>query len=109
MGMSGNDDDYEREETFEDDLYLVCHRCGKELEPGKGDWYQVSIKAVADPDVPGIDTDMSLYDISREIGDIVESVKGATERELLDDVYRNVTLHLCRPCFREWIEDPARR
>jgi hypothetical protein len=31
----------------------------------------------------------------------------ASERELCDQVYRRVTLHLCRACYEPWIENPA--
>ena len=95
--MSGN----------EEDVYLFCHRCGVDLQPGEGDWYQVAIEAVADPNPPAIISGMSAGEIDGEIAAIIESVKGATEKELLDEVYRNLTLHLCRGCFKEWIENPV--
>lgn len=91
----------------EDDVYLVCHRCGRDLVPGGGDWYLVNIEAVADPSPPDIDTDMSLSAIAREIERISESIGDCGEQELLDQVYRRMTVHLCRCCYEEWIEDPT--
>ena len=32
-----------------------------------------------------------------------------SEREMADQVYRRLTLHLCGKCYRKWIEDPAGR
>ena len=30
-------------------MSLICHRCGVELRPGSGDFYEVRIEALADP------------------------------------------------------------
>ena len=30
-----------------------------------------------------------------------------SERELLDQVHRRLVLHLCGPCYGQWIEDPV--
>ena len=35
-------------------------------------------------------------------------MRGMTEQELMDQVYRRLTIHLCGDCYRVWIEDPAR-
>jgi hypothetical protein len=31
-----------------------------------------------------------------------------SERELMDQVFRRLTIHLCGTCYRQWIEDPTR-
>jgi hypothetical protein len=30
-----------------------------------------------------------------------------SEQEWMDQVHRQLTLHLCRPCYRRWIENPT--
>jgi hypothetical protein len=83
---------------------LLCRRCGATLRPGKGDFYVVRIEAVADPYPP----DLSLEDFDRlDLEGILREIEGASEQELMDQVYRRLTIHLCGPCYRTWIEDPA--
>ncbi|MHC4715951.1 MAG: hypothetical protein ACYS5V_03215 [Planctomycetota bacterium] len=93
--------------TGEDDIPPLCHRCGAELTPGQGDFYVVRITAVADPTPPAI-TDADLArDIQAEIEELLRSLDNKSEQELLDGVYRRMTIHLCTPCYTRWIEDPA--
>jgi len=87
---------------------LLCHRCGVDLTPGEGDFYVVRIEAFADPTGPHI-TDADLdADIEAAIERILEELRGLSEAELMDQVYRRLTIHLCGRCYRQWIEDPAR-
>ncbi len=86
---------------------LLCHRCGVELTPGEGDFYVVRIEAFADPTGPNI-TDADLdADIDAAIEKTLEELRGLSEVELMDQVYRRLTIHLCGRCYRQWIEDPA--
>jgi hypothetical protein len=32
---------------------------------------------------------------------------GVTAQEALDQVYRRLVIHLCGPCYRNWIENPT--
>ena len=34
-------------------------------------------------------------------------MRDLSEQELIDQVYRRLTIHLCEPCYRQWIENPA--
>ena len=91
-------------------IYLVCHRCGCPLTPGEGNFYVVRIEAFADPTGPNIDLEQaSRMDIAAEIERLIDELKDMTEQELMDQVYRRLTIHLCGPCYRQWIEDPARK
>lgn len=93
-----------------DEAHLVCHRCGCSLTPGEGSFYVVRIEAFADPTGPNIDLDeANQMDIAAEIERLIDQMKDMTERELMDQVYRRLTIHLCGPCYRQWIEDPARK
>ena len=79
-----------------------------ELTPGEGDFYVVRIEAFADPTGPNI-TDADLdADIEAAIEKTLEELRGLSEVELMDQVYRRLTIHLCGRCYRQWIEDPAR-
>jgi hypothetical protein len=85
---------------------LLCARCLAELVPGSGDFYRITIEAVADPTPPSGD-DIPAEELRRRIEDILEQLEDVSEREALDQVYRRLTLHLCGPCYRRWIEDPV--
>jgi hypothetical protein len=89
------------------DAPLFCARCAAELHPGRGDFYLVRIEAVADPTSPAFSAEDLIRDAKAEIADLLGQLKGFSERELLDQVYRRVVLHLCTPCYRQWIEHPA--
>ena len=91
-----------------DQAHLFCHRCGCSLEPGEGNFYVVRIEAFADPTPPSLDLDQEGFDPGEEIDRLIEQMKDMSEQELMDQVHRRVTIHLCGPCYRQWIEDPAR-
>ena len=91
---------------------LFCHRCGAELTPGEGNFYIVRIEAFADPTPPRLDGDdspllMTAVEIDEEINNLIEQMKNMTERELMDQVYVRMAIHLCGRCYRQWIENPA--
>lgn len=88
-----------------DASHLLCHRCGRALEPGRGELYVVRIEAVADPYPPVIDADEP--DPSAEIEDLIRQLDEQSEQELMDQVHRRLTLHLCPPCYEKWIENPT--
>jgi hypothetical protein len=90
-----------------DDTPLFCDRCAKQLVPGKGDFYVVRIEAVADPSPPVFDDEDLEKDPREEIDRLIEQSRELTEQELLDQVFRRVTIYLCLRCYREWIEHPA--
>ncbi|MHC4217086.1 MAG: hypothetical protein ACYSU7_01390 [Planctomycetota bacterium] len=85
----------------------VCHRCGAELTPGEGSFYVVRIEAFADPTPPPLDDETSLAEISAEMEQLIESMSDLSPQELMDQVYRRLTLLLCRGCYHHWIENPT--
>ncbi len=85
---------------------LFCARCAAELQPGTGTFYQVTIEAVADPSPP-VATDESADELRRRIEETIAQLAGTSAQEALDQVYRRLVLHLCGPCYRVWIENPA--
>lgn len=91
----------------EESISLFCHRCGATLTPGEGNFYVVRILAVADPTPPCISEEDLAADIDAEIEQILEQAGQMDERELTDQVFRRLTIHLCGPCYRQWIEDPT--
>ncbi len=87
---------------------LLCSRCLATLTPGEGSFYVVRIEAVADPTPPSFSEEDLKRDVRAEIERLLRELRGITEQEALDQVYRQLTLYLCNACFRVWIEDPAR-
>jgi hypothetical protein len=84
-----------------------CARCTVELKPGAGDFYQVNIEAFADPTPPVLSAKDMETDVRRQIEQILAQMADVSPQEAMDQVYRRLTLYLCGPCYRHWIEDPA--
>jgi hypothetical protein len=78
------------------------------LTPGSGNFYRVTIEAVADPTPPAIADEDLARDHRAEIERLLAQLEGLSEEEALAQVCRRLTLHLCGPCYRQWIEDPTR-
>ena len=86
---------------------ILCARCLKTLQTGRGEFYVVTIDAVADPTPPTIFPGELAHDRSRDWRVIVAELQDVSSQEALDQVYRRVVVHLCNACFRKWIENPA--
>lgn len=86
---------------------LFCDRCARQLQPGKGDFYVVRIEALADPTPPSFSDEELVCDPRTEIHRLIEEMKDYSEQELMDQVVRRITVYLCGPCYRLWIEDPV--
>jgi hypothetical protein len=94
-------------EPTEDPEPLSCARCAVELWPGRGNFYRVSIEAVADPTPPTFSAEDLALDVRGQIQRLLAQLASVSEQEALEQVYQRRTLHLCVPCFRCWIEDPT--
>jgi len=90
-----------------DNAPCFCSRCLRLLEAGRGDYFVVTIDAVADPTPPTIEPADLRRDLSRDWREIVAALSDTSSQEALDQVYRRVVIHLCNTCFRNWIENPA--
>lgn len=97
--MSGNDGTSEWPK--------FCDRCGVELTPGDGSFYVVKIEALADPTPPSFSSEDLHRDAQAEIERLIAEMRDLSEQELMDQVYRRVTLYLCIGCYRPWIENPT--
>lgn len=86
---------------------LLCTRCLKTLEAGRGEFYVVSIEAVADPTPPSFEPGNLSRDYRADWRSVVAALKDTSPQEALDQVYRRLVIHLCNSCYREWIENPA--
>ncbi len=86
---------------------LFCARCSVELCPGTGTFYQVRIEAVADPTPPLVTEEDLTTDVRQQIEQLLAQMADLSPQEAMDQVYRRLILHLCLPCYRQWIEDPA--
>lgn len=90
---------------------LLCDRCLKQLVPGRGEFFEVRIEAVADPTPPDLDADLSadLQEIQQRYEQLVDQLQNTSPAEARDQVYRRLWLTLCNRCYAAWIEDPAGR
>lgn len=91
-----------------DATMLVCHRCGVTLTPGAGDFFVVRIEAVADPTPPNVSREDLETDLHSRVNKLIAQMQDLSEQELIDQVYRRLTIYLCARCHSHWIEDPAR-
>jgi len=86
---------------------LFCDRCTVELTPGAGNFYRVTIEAVGDPTPPSITDEDLQANVAEQINKLIDQLQKVSPQEAMDQVYRRVTLCLCTPCYREWIENPT--
>jgi hypothetical protein len=86
---------------------FVCARCGAALRPGSGNYYQVTIEAVADPTPPVFTPEDLAGDTRQKIERLLEQLQGVSEEEAMAQVYLRRRLLLCVPCCRAWIEHPV--
>ncbi len=86
---------------------LICHRCGAQLTVGEGSFYVVRIEAFADPTPPRVDSDEPVEAIAADIDALIRRMKEFSEQELMDQVYRRLTLTLCAPCHQTWMDNPT--
>jgi hypothetical protein len=85
----------------------LCSRCLKILAAGRGQFYVVSIEAVADPTPPSFTSEEMDRDYRADWRATVAELEGTSPQEALDQVYRRVVIHLCNACYQDWIENPA--
>jgi hypothetical protein len=90
-----------------DDSPLFCAKCLTKLTPGLGEFFVVSIEAVADPTPPTFTAEDLQRDHLRDFESLVEQLGNLSERELMDQVHRKTVIHLCNRCFGEWFENPV--
>ena len=90
-----------------DEMLLCCNRCRMDLKPGEGNFYMVRIEALADPTPPNFSTEDLQRDPRLEIEQLLEQMRCMSAQEAMDQVYRQVIIYLCGPCYRQWIEDPT--
>ncbi len=93
---------------MESNEQLLCHRCAGVLTPGEGSFYVVRIEAVCDPTPPDLDRMEPPADFASEWERLLDQMRNMSERELMEQVHRRMTIHLCARCYRQWIENPAR-
>ena len=91
--------------------YLFCDRCLKQLVPGRGEFFEVRIEAVADPTPPDLDTDLPSdpHEVRQRYEELLAQLRNISPVEARDQVYRRVVITLCNQCYGTWIEDPAGR
>lgn len=93
----------------ESDQTLLCARCVSILHPGRGEYFEVQIRAVADPSPPVLDelAERGLEELRDEYKSLLEQSSDISETEAREQVIRQLTIFLCRSCYEKWIENPA--
>lgn len=86
---------------------ILCRRCHRTLVPGSGNFYVIRIEALADPTPPSFSQEDLERDVREEIEQLVAQMRDLTEQEALDQVYCQMLLYLCTPCYRQWIVRPV--
>ena len=76
-------------------------------EPVEGTFYVVHIEAFADPSPPEFSEEDLGRDVKAQIDRLVSEMRDVSGQEAMDQVYRRLTLYLCGPCYRQWIENPT--
>lgn len=94
-------------EPGEETAPIFCDRCSHRLTPGDGNFYVVRIEAVADPTPPTISNEDLHKDFTAEIERLFKRLERMSEQELIDQVFRRLTLYLCAKCYSGWIENPT--
>ena len=74
---------------------------------GEGSFYVVRIEAFADPTPPALDRESTLEELAAEIEELIARTANFSEQELMDQVYRRLTVLLCTSCYQAWIDNPT--
>ncbi len=82
---------------------LSCSHCGISLQPGSGNFYRVTIEAVADPTFSAEDQGT---DLRQEIERLLARLEVLSEQEAMNQIYRRLVLFLCGRCYRRWVDNP---
>jgi hypothetical protein len=77
------------------------------LRPGAGNFFHVTIEAIADPTPPTFTAEDLARDIRQRIERLLAQLEGVSEQEALEQVYRRRAFYLCGPCCRRWIQNPT--
>ena len=62
---------------------------------------------MADPTLPTVTAEDLVQDHQVESERLLAQLEGLSEEEALTQVYRQLALYLCGPCYQQWIENPA--
>jgi hypothetical protein len=82
-----------------------CELCGGELEAGN--FYVVRMDVFADPGMPGVSgEELAGADFDKEIGGLLEQMKGMSAEELQDQVHRRFEFKICARCHPKFLGNP---
>jgi hypothetical protein len=86
---------------------LFCAHCLASLTPGAGNFWVISIDAVADPTPPEFTEEDLRRDLRSEFAEVVRQMQDTSPLEAMDQVHRHMVIHLCNRCFETWMDNPA--
>lgn len=95
------------EPSPQESMSVICHRCGAVMKPGDPLFYVVRIEAFPFPQPPNLNEEDLQRDFRSLMAELLEQMADLSSQELMDQVYRRMTLHLCPVCYARWIEDPT--
>ena len=70
-------------------------------------FFVVNIEAYPLPETPELDSRELKGDLKAYIEQLMAEMRGLSEQELLDQVYRRLSIFLCPSCYHDWIETPT--
>ncbi len=85
----------------------ICHRCGALMQEKGPLFFMVNIEAYPLPDMLPMDPRDIEGDLKSYIEQLMDEMRGLSEQELLDQVYRRLSILLCPICYHQWIENPT--
>lgn len=99
----------EHESVSSNESPLLCVRCLRLMKAGRGEFFVVQIRAVADPSPPDLDAyeEEGAESIQRAYEDLVDQLKDTSRTEANEQVARQMQIRLCNDCFPAWYENPA--
>lgn len=86
---------------------VLCARCFRVLQPGLGELYEVTIRAVSDPGPPRLNSHVPVEELRAKVLSTLRQLEATSRQEAMDQVVRCLSLHLCISCYNEWIENPV--
>jgi hypothetical protein len=85
---------------------LCCARCAVALQPGRGNFFRVTIEAVADPTTPSFSAEDLAADVRQQIERLLATA-GPVRAGSAGAGLSAPHLPPLHPCYRTWIDNPT--
>jgi hypothetical protein len=89
--------------------HQTCDLCGQELLTKSKVRYEVRIEVKAAYDPLEITEEDLAHDLRAEIAKVLQQLRGISEEEAQNEVYRQFQFDLCAACQRRYVREPLPR